>query len=143
MEGGDSPYTWVVLTGYGVLVLLSGLAMYARWPRGHQQVQLAVFVDIGTFTLFLHLSGGVSSGLGLLLALSVAAGAMLLEGRLSMLFASLATLAVIAEPAYRQLYLGGTTADFTRAVLLGPDLFWPGGARPIALSAHPPGRGAG
>ncbi len=119
MEGGGSPYTWAVLSGYGVLVLLSGLAMYARWPGREEQVELAVFVDIGTFTLLMHMSGGVSSGLGLLLALSVAAGALLMEGRLSLLFASLATLAVIAEQVYRQLFLGGTTADFTRAGLLG------------------------
>lgn len=119
MEGGDSVHTWAVLLGYGVLVLLSGLAIYARWPNKDQQVQLAVFVDILAFTLILHLSGGVSSGLGLLPALSVAAGALLLEGRLSLLFASLATLAVIFEQAYRQFDAGGTTADFTRAGLLG------------------------
>jgi two-component system sensor histidine kinase PilS (NtrC family) len=119
MEGGGSAYTWVVLGGYGILVLLGGLAMYARWPGRDQQVELAVFVDIGAFTLLMHMSGGVSSGLGLLLALSVAAGALLLEGRLSLLFASLATLAVIAEQVYRQLFLGGTTADLTRAGLLG------------------------
>ncbi len=119
MEGGDSVHTWAVLLGYGVLVLLSGLAIYARWPSKDQQVQLAVFVDILAFTLIRHLSGGVSSGLGLLPALSVAAGALLLEGPLSLLFASLATLAVIVEQAYRQLDAGGTTADFTRAGLVG------------------------
>jgi two-component system sensor histidine kinase PilS (NtrC family) len=130
MEGGRSPYTWTALGAYAILVLASGMAMYARWPGKQHQVQLAVFVDIAFFTVLLHLSGGVSSGLGLLLAISVAAGALLMEGRMSLVFASLATIAVIAEQVYSQVLSHAPAADMTRGGLLGITYFV------VALLAH-------
>lgn len=123
----DSPFVtranadmaWDVLIVYVVLVLASGLALYAQWPSRENQVSLAVFIDILTFTLLMHAGGGVSSGLGVLVAVSVAAGALLMEGRLSLLFASLGTLAVITEQSYMQLQGDMPTSGYTQAGLLG------------------------
>jgi two-component system sensor histidine kinase PilS (NtrC family) len=126
----DSALAWSVLLGYGCFVLLSGLALYLRWPSRENQVHLAVFVDIVALTLLMHAAGGVASGLGVLLAVSVAAGALLMEGRISLLYAALATLAVIAEHTYGQLAGAMPTAAYTQAGLLGVMFF------AVALLAH-------
>ena len=117
------PLSVLVLLTYCALILLAGLLVYLRWPKKQQQVQIAVFVDIVAFTLLMHAGGGVASGLGLLLAIAVAAGSLLMEGRLSLLFTAFATLGVIAQQASVQLYLGAETQTMTHAGLLGVPFF--------------------
>ena len=114
----------------GLSILAGGLMMGAERPTREQQIQLAIFFDIIVYTLLMHLAGGGASGLGLLPAIAVVAGAILMEGRLSLLFASLATLAVITEQIYSELYLGTQAGTYTQAGLLGLTYF------AVALLAH-------
>jgi len=120
----------LILGAQAALILVSGLLIRSRWPTQHQQIQIAVFLDIILYTLLMHLSGGVGTGLGLLLAIAVIAGAILLEGRLSLLFASLATLAVISQQVYSELYIGSQSGTYTQAGLLGLTYF------AVALLVH-------
>lgn len=117
--GVDAALAWQVLGVYTVLVLASGVNLFNRWPSRQNQVYLAIFVDLITFTLLMHAGGGVGSGLGILLAVAVAVGALLMEGRLSLLFASLASLAVIAEQTYNLLQGSEPSSAYTQAGLLG------------------------
>ncbi len=127
---GDPTMARNLLSIQGMLVLVSGLLVLMRRPSPEQQVVLVVFVDILSYTLLMHLSGGLSTGLGLLPAIAVITGALLTEGRLALLFASLATLAVIAEQIYAQLEGGPQTGSYTQAGLLGLTYF------AVALLAH-------
>jgi two-component system, NtrC family, sensor histidine kinase PilS len=126
----DTQLAWNVLVVYAVLVLLSGLGLSLRWPPRISQVQLAIFIDILAYTALMHTAGGVTSGLGILLAVAVAAGALMLEGRLSLLFAALASLAVISEQIYSTMLGGSRAISFTQAGLLGLLFFT------VALLAH-------
>jgi two-component system sensor histidine kinase PilS (NtrC family) len=119
INGIDASLAWQVLGVYAALVLTSGLNLMTRWPSRQNQVYLAIFVDLIAFTLLMHADGGVAGGLGVLLAVAVAAGALLMEGRLSLLFASLASLAVIAEQTYDLLQGTGSSSTYTQAGLLG------------------------
>lgn len=126
----DSHLAWNVLVVYSILVLASGINLYARWPSRDKQVQLAVIVDLTAFTLLMHAAGGVGSGLGVLIAMAVAVGALMMEGRLSLLFASLGALAVIAEQAFVLLQGESPSSSFTQAGLLGMVFF------AVALLSH-------
>ncbi|MBN2886540.1 MAG: HAMP domain-containing histidine kinase [Chromatiaceae bacterium] len=117
MLRADTPFAWNVLLAHAVAVLASGLSLYGHWPSRLNQVYLAVFVDTLAFSLLMHAAGGIASGLGLLLVVAVAAGALTMEGRLSLLFAALASLAVIAEQTHAT--LRGEPPAFTQAGLLG------------------------
>ncbi|HYN77099.1 MAG TPA: two-component sensor histidine kinase, partial [Lamprocystis sp. (in: g-proteobacteria)] len=114
----DGPLAWRVLVVYAILVMASGLNLWARWPSRNSQVYLAIFVDLIVFTLVMHAGGGVGSGLGVLLAIGVAASALMMEGRLALLFASFATLAVMTEQTYVVLTRDAPSSDFTQAGLL-------------------------
>ena len=120
----------LILGVQAALILVSGLLIGSRWPTQDQQIEIAVFLDIIVYTLLMHLSGGVGTGLGLLLAIAVIAGAILLEGKLSLLFASLATLAVITQQIYSELYIGTHAGTYTQAGLLGLTYF------AVALLVH-------
>jgi two-component system sensor histidine kinase PilS (NtrC family) len=125
-----SPLALMVTLAYAILALAGLLVTHLRWLDKAQLAQTGLYVDIIAFTLLLHASGGVNSGFGLLLAIAVAAGSLLMEGRLSLLFAAFATLGVMAEQTYAQLYAGGEPGGFTRAGLLGLTYFT------VAVLAH-------
>lgn len=122
---GEDPMPLVsgVALVYAILVLFGGLFLYAKRPSKETQVHIAVFLDILAFTLLLHGSGGVRSGLGLLLAIAITAGALLMRGRLSLLFASFATLGVIAVQLYARYNLDYPPGSLTQAGLLGITFF--------------------
>lgn len=126
----DSPFAWRILIVYSVLVLASGLNLYAGWPKRETQVHLAVLADLIVFTLLMHAAGGVDSGLGILIAMAVAVGALMMNGRQALLFASLGALAVIAEQSFVSLTAGSPASNFTQAGLLGVLFF------AVALLSH-------
>jgi two-component system sensor histidine kinase PilS (NtrC family) len=84
---------------------------------------LAIYLDLIAALLLIHLSGGVGAGFGLLPAVAVAWGALLLEGRQSLLFAALASLGVIAQQVYSELYLVTYRGSYLEAGLLGVTYF--------------------
>ncbi len=86
--------------GYLGISLLNAPFIYLRLFSYTHQAQLLIFTDIVFITILMHASGGVSSGIAGLLAISIAAGSLLIGGRCALLFAALASLAVLAEEVY-------------------------------------------
>ena len=102
------------------------LAMYPLWIRkpGYMvQLSAHVLADILFIVLLMHASGGVSSGVGMLLVVSIANASMIAAGRISGLFAALATLAVLAEQLYNSFLGDGSQANYPLAGMLGFTLF--------------------
>jgi two-component system sensor histidine kinase PilS (NtrC family) len=111
-----------VSTLYLTLTILSALLWHWRIPAPEHQVYLILFIDIATITLMMHASGGVQSGLGMLIAVSITGGALTMGGRASLLFAALASLAMIAEQLYN-LIIGMPYVHFSQAGFLGTVFF--------------------
>jgi two-component system sensor histidine kinase PilS (NtrC family) len=120
----------VTIVGYLCLVLAGGVLLKLHWPPAEQQVQLSLFIDILAITLLMHASGGLTSGLGLLIAVSIAIGGLLMRGRLSLLFAALGSLAVLSEETYSHLSGTGRQTFYTLGGLQGMTYF------AVALLAH-------
>lgn len=83
----------------------------------------AILVDSIVIALILHTSGGPSSGLGILLAVSIAIAALGMSGRIALLAASLATLAVLTEVLYSMATGFRTQPAFTQVAMLGLSYF--------------------
>ncbi len=88
-------------------------------------------VDAAAISLILYASGGVSSGLGILLVLPVGATAVLADHRDAFLFAAMAAISVLVQQIFVNLEGGAPSTDYTTAGVLGAVLFL------IALSAWP------
>ena len=123
--GGELPWLFATASlAYLAFALAAGFAARLRRPRYSLQVSAQVVTDILAILLLMHASGGLSSGLGILLVLAVASGALLLPSRYAFLFAALATLGLFAELGYRAVSgLGAASEEVTRAGLLGIALF--------------------
>lgn len=123
---GDTNPQLFFITGtfYVGFSLLVGICAHLRRPSYELQAFCQVLVDISVVTLLLHASGGLESGLGILLIIAVASGSILLPGRMAFLFAALASFALMAEQAYSGLLVGDLTVKiYTQAGLYGLVLF--------------------
>lgn len=90
-----------------LLIAVFGMAMIQnRHPEFQTQVISLAIWDIILITLLMHASGGLSSGLGLLLLVAVAECGVLVDRRRLILLASLATLAVLVEHSWTHFYEG-------------------------------------
>lgn len=115
---------------YLALTIVAGLLLILRWPSFSVQAQMHLLTDLFGLTLLMHSSGGIQSGIGVLLAVSVAAGGLLVGGRCSLVFAAIATLLILIEQVYSD-YVGAfEKTTYTYAGMLGASFFT------ISLLAH-------
>ncbi|MHB8347826.1 MAG: sensor histidine kinase [Acidiferrobacterales bacterium] len=109
---------------YAAIMLGGVVTAWRRWPAFETQTGILSFVDIILLTMLLHASSGLSSGLGLLLVVSVGGSSLILGTRLTIFFAALATVAIGVEVNWAFLTGGIWTTDgYTQAGLLGLGLF--------------------
>jgi two-component system, NtrC family, sensor histidine kinase PilS len=87
------------------------------------QVIAANISDILLIVLLMHFSGGVSSGLGMLLIVNIAATGTFLHRRESHFFAALASTGVLVEQTYNLLNNIGNSSDYSNAGILGMVFF--------------------
>jgi two-component system sensor histidine kinase PilS (NtrC family) len=88
-------------------------------------------VDSLAIALLLYASGGVTSGLGILLVLPVGATALLADNRDAFFIAATATLAVLAQQIFGHLTGSASAVDYPAAGVLGAIVFL------VALGAWP------
>jgi two-component system sensor histidine kinase PilS (NtrC family) len=99
LVGAENPalYTTVTAVFLATNLLLLG-AVAARWQRSNARLVLLFGVDIACITLLGDASGGMVSGLPLLLTVTVAASAVLISNRtVATLVAALAVLALLSD----------------------------------------------
>lgn len=122
--GGHAPQLFSALSAfYLVFAVTCGFALLWRWPPLRQQIYIQVLVDIAAITLLMHASGGVDSGLGILLVVVVAGGGLFMPGRTAMFFAAVASLSTLGESAYVHWQALATPASYTLAGMLGASYF--------------------
>jgi two-component system sensor histidine kinase PilS (NtrC family) len=112
----------IVIAAYTAFAFISVLFIFARSYKPEHQAYFALFIDISAITLLTHASGGVQTGMGMLIAVSIIAGALIMGGRASLLFAAIAALAVITDQIYASL-TGSLEPQFIQAGFLGTVFF--------------------
>ncbi len=114
-------YSW---TSFAFLVLaLVWMVASTIERRGFQsQVLLQIYGDTIIIILLMHACGGISSGLGMLLIISIAVTGLLTEQSLAILFAALASIGLLAEHIYSVNNIASYTGSSTQVGILGASL---------------------
>ena len=120
-----------VCTGYFVAGLLLLLTRGLGWANLRLLALVNALVDAAGISLILYASGGVASGLGILLVLPVGAMAILAGSRDVFLIAAVAALGVLAQQIAVSAQGEAPAIDYTTAGVLGAMLFI------VALSVWP------
>jgi two-component system sensor histidine kinase PilS (NtrC family) len=118
----------VAYFSFGVLLVL---ARRLPWPSLRVIALVNAVADAIGISLILYASGGVASGLGILLVLPVGAMAILAGSRDAFLIASAAALGVLVQQIAAHVGGAAAASDYTTAGVLGAVLFV------IALSVWP------
>lgn len=99
LVGGLNPplYIGVAIAYVATSVILMG-SLSATWHQNHRYLFLVFLVDIAAITLLADASGGMVSGLPILLVITVAASAVMISNRtLATLVAALSVLAILLD----------------------------------------------
>ncbi len=111
---------------YSLIYLLLSLSLWVIHYSGkvplHIQVWASAITDIILLTLLMHVSGGIQSGLGVLIVVTIASTSVIMGGRTALGLAALATLAILVEQAYISL-INPQGSSYPFAGLLGTTYF--------------------
>jgi two-component system, NtrC family, sensor histidine kinase PilS len=110
-----------------VAYLMAGVVFHSlvRNLRDLFNLQLSVHlaVDIVAITLLMYASGGIRSGLGVMLLIALTGAALVAPRRLSLLYAALAAIALLLEQGYWVLRFDAPTQNFLQPGLLAIGCF--------------------
>lgn len=94
-----------------------------RFMRSQPVLTGTLIADILVITLLLYSSGGIASGIGLLMIVTIASGSILIRGRISTFLAAVATLAIIYSELVLALAFEDAPNQFLQTGILGIILF--------------------
>ena len=113
----QSWFFWIS-TAYSVLVLASFTAVNLRKPRAGLQLAFQVCSDILAISLLTYFGGGIQSNLGMLMLVSLALAGMISRGRITLLYAALASISVLLGHGYAVLNSDAAVAQFFQVGIL-------------------------
>jgi two-component system sensor histidine kinase PilS (NtrC family) len=112
-----------ILVAYAAAAVALMVPARLREPNITFQVSAGVFVDIVAVVLLMYASGGVRSGLGVILLVSLAAAGLITRGRLAYFHAATAALAVLLEQSFQIWHHDGAPQDFLQTGLTSGAFF--------------------
>ncbi|GAB4180019.1 MAG: ATP-binding protein [Rhodocyclaceae bacterium] len=116
--GGAAPFVLdrPLFFATDIAYCLAALAFVAthrrRWLPFDWLLTAQVLTDIVALTLLMHASGGLRGGVAIMIVVVLAGAGLVGQGRLSVFYAAMATLAVLAEQGLRMLLFGAEAAEF-------------------------------
>jgi two-component system sensor histidine kinase PilS (NtrC family) len=114
-------YSWTSLA-FLVLAMVWTVASAIERRGFHRQISMQMYGDTIIIILLMHACGGISSGLGMLLIISIAITGLLTEQAVAILFASLASLGLLAQHIYSVNHIASYTGTSTQVGILGASL---------------------
>ncbi len=122
--GGTNPtLAWGALLAMLATGVVEIWLLRRRTPSSNAQIYAQFMLDLTIITALMHASGGVSSGVGGLLVVSVGAFALLVPGERAFLFAAVAALTILGEQTLSQFQGVTGTAAYAPAGILGAVVF--------------------
>jgi len=103
--GEHAPKTFAVISVVYLLIALTAIVAIGNRQARFATLTIALTTtDIFIISILMHTSGGLGSGIGLLLLVTVAESSLLLDRRGTLAFAALATLGVFIELSWTALF---------------------------------------
>lgn len=122
-DGSGRTY-FAIATSYLGLCILTTLITRTRTGRARVQAFIAFIIDIAVLTGLQYAQSAKSADLTLLQVVTVAAGSIILRGRMPYFLAAIASLSVLTEDvALRWVQNKGDSADIMRAGFMGMSMF--------------------
>jgi two-component system sensor histidine kinase PilS (NtrC family) len=99
------------------------IVAYRHRQHASMQFTTSVLVDVLVMTLLIHVGGGLGSGFGSMLLVTLAGAGLVGQGRLVLFYAAMATLAVLFEQSIGHLQNDFDAAGFFHAGVFSAGFF--------------------
>lgn len=109
--------------GYVICSSLSMLLIKLRVPSFDWQLTIQMISDIVFLPVMIFASGGLQSGLGIVLLVSLAGAGLISRGRLALFFAALATISLLLQETIAVLTVDSYAAQYSQAGLMSMAYF--------------------
>jgi two-component system sensor histidine kinase PilS (NtrC family) len=119
--GGDLFSTLIFY--YFIFSVISAVFTWLEKPNIDVSLPAQIIIDIGFIVLLMHAQDGSQSSIGVLLIIAIASASLISVGRLALFYAAIATIGILLEQSYRNVFLDNTNPNFTPAVLLSLGCF--------------------
>ena len=118
--GLDERLYFATISTYFVLSILGLLINRLKTGRIGIQIFIVIIIDIVSIALLEYANGETNSNLTILLIVTVAAGGILVEGKLATFFAAIATLAILYKQILNGILHGNfKQEDFLQSAIIG------------------------
>jgi len=112
-----------VAVGYVVFCCIAVVLAKIRRPSFDWQLIFQIGSDVLFICIMIYASGGIKSGLGVLLMVSLAGAGLISRGRLALLFASIASIGMLLQETYSVLNVTNHQAQYMQIGLLSMGYF--------------------
>lgn len=122
--GSHERALFLITAGLYLGVTIFFQAALRKWPVYFDlQLSIHVLTDIASLTVMMYASGGIRSGIGVMLLISLAAAALVSGGALMLFYAAVASIALLLEQSYWILIHDVSTASYFQPGLLAIGCF--------------------
>lgn len=123
-DGSDNPSLFLSLA---VAYALFSISLLVITPLKSSAViffhPVQIVIDILFIIMMMYAAGGIQSGLGLLLIVTIVTASMVSNGRLALFYAAVATIGLLLEQSYRIAGWGLPVSSYTQSVMLSLSCF--------------------
>ena len=123
MNGENAPLFFSLALGY----LLFSITLLVITPLKSPAViffhPLQIVIDILFIIMMMYAAGGIQSGLGLLLIVTIVTASLVSNGRLALFYAAVATIGLLLEQSYRIIRWELAASSYTQSVMLSLSCF--------------------
>ncbi len=130
LSNDKSPFQMEIAGVYALSALASFIVLHFHRHHFNRQVTLQVLTDVVALTLLAHSGGGLKSGMGIMMLVTLAGAGLVGQGRLVLFYAATATIAMLGEHLVRASSSNLEVVDFFQAGLYCAGFF------AVAISAR-------
>lgn len=113
--------------GLALLYMLYSVSLLIVSPLNSNNVvffhPIQIVIDLIFIILMMHAAGGIQSGLGLLLIISIVTASLVSDGRLALFYAAVATIGLLLEQSYQIASTEMQLFSYTQSVMLSLSCF--------------------
>ncbi|HSI25455.1 MAG TPA: ATP-binding protein [Methylotenera sp.] len=114
---------FTLVLAYFIFSIISAVFTWLEKPDIDVSLPTQIIIDIGFIVLLMHAQEGSQSSIGLLLVIAIASASLISVGRLALFYAAIASIGILLEQSYRDIFLDEINSNFTPAVLLSLGCF--------------------
>lgn len=117
----ELPFRLIIVYSFFSVGLLT--TYFSKRTLGYAFHPFPIIVDIIFILLMMHAAGGIQSGIGLLLIITIVTASLVSNGRLALFYAAIATIGLLLEQSYQIIQSDYPLVTYTQSAMLSLSCF--------------------